>query len=105
MRLAALLCLTALAALPALAQDTVWRPVSVGGGTYRVAIAPDRSQALVAPAARASRMTTRTVERAARAATGCRASVERVTAMATGGRVDEPINMSGKDAILVRLQC
>ena len=100
------LCMLAIfMAFPAVADDVDWRVVEVGTSTYRVAIAPDRAAALVSPAQKSAKMTTRTVERAAQRASGCRASVEPITAMATGGRVDEAINMSGKDAVRVRLRC
>ena len=102
--LLAWLCVT-----PVAAQDWAERkPVSVGAGDYLVAVAPDRSAALVGPAKRSTRMTTRTVERAAQAATGCRAFVDRKIAMFTGGNENEQINMNsvpGGQALRVRLRC
>ncbi|MEM7439391.1 MAG: hypothetical protein AAF393_07320 [Pseudomonadota bacterium] len=89
----------------------VWstrEPLKVGRDTFNVAIASDRTFALVGPGKRSTVLTIRKVERAAAAVTGCQANADRKVSMFVGGRNDEPINMNsvpGGKAVRVRLSC
>ena len=91
--------------------DALWdsrQPVVQGGDSFEVAIATDRSFALVGPGRRSVLMTVRKVERVAASVTGCKASADRKVTMFVGGRDDEPINLNtvpGRKAVRVNLKC
>ena len=91
--------------------DALWdsrQPVTQGNDSFEVAVAPDRSFALVGPGRRSVVLTVRKVERVAASVTGCDASAERKVTMFVGGRDDEPINLNtvpGGKAVRVNLKC
>lgn len=92
-------------------EEATWetrQSVSTGSQTYLVAVAPDKTYALVGPSSSSTKMTVNTVKRAARTATGCRASVEAVISMWTGGNDNDEIPMSsikGRKAVRANLKC
>lgn len=84
-----------------------WRAVSVGREALEVAVAADKSGALVRPQSRKVQMTVRGVEQAAAQASGCRASADNKVKMWTGGDDREPINLNTLEGgvVSVRLRC